>query len=226
MRSGLSESPSSWWTVEPKADQQFAEQIVFLAGHLQIDWIEVAVGGIVEGCAECTGGRLHENMFERGHHRAGAMRDRHTRSLELQQIAQTMSISLPSPDLTPFHDAETLTSLFAVWGEEGLTRYETFGRLDLFLPLALAALLGTLVFRTWIDSPKRRLAWIPIAASIADYGENFIVHRLAKTPKTSTKHLQPISGVLTAVKLIGLIASVALIVWGFWLRADSRQPPD
>ncbi len=129
----------------------------------------------------------------------------------------------PIPDVTPLHGAADLSAMFAAWGTTGQADYARFGRYDLFLPLVLAALLGSLIYTVWQGSTRRNLAWIPIAASVADYAENFIVHGLASNPTDVDETLATISGILTTVKFLGLAAAVVVIGWGWFDRRRAQQ---
>ena len=111
---------------------------------------------------------------------------------DLEKLAGT-----PIPDVTPLHNAADLSAMFASLGtSDGLADYARFGRYDLLLPLFVAALLGSLIFTVWRSSPRRNLAWVPVASlDIADYGENFIVHRLAsRSRRVSMSRWRPSPG--------------------------------
>ncbi len=53
---------------DPEAGEEAREGIVLATRQLQVDRMAEAVGGLVEGCAECGARPLDENVAERRRH--------------------------------------------------------------------------------------------------------------------------------------------------------------
>jgi hypothetical protein len=130
-------------------------------------------------------------------------------------VFQLASISGTSvPDLTPLHNAQTLTEIFSAYGPHGMRIYEDLAFYDSFYPIAYALFFGTTIYFLYRNHLMRHLAWLPVFAALNDFIENHFFGNLAKSFPSIDPAIARFTGIIVTIKLLLVFLSVLLIIGG------------
>jgi hypothetical protein len=123
------------------------------------------------------------------------------------------------PDIMLSYDLETLRSLFAAYGPQGIAIYKNIQLIDFVYPLIYAALLLGLMHRLKLPTNFRFLYYFPFAIVFFDYSENLMMrHFVSIYPnlyKDSISLIQ-ISSLATSLKWTLIMVAIINIL-GFWI---------
>ena len=107
------------------------------------------------------------------------------------------------------YDAKELQAYFAAIGPDGRLLYAwTQLTLDVAFPLLYAAFLVALTAHIYPCGPGRWAVWLPVAAAVADVGENVLLARMAWAVLPVDSPWVPLASILTNIKWAALLVTV------------------
>ena len=119
------------------------------------------------------------------------------------------------PDLMFYYTPAQLRTVFQHFGEAGIKEYLNLQLIDMVYPVSYSLLLSVLLYIGYGKTKYKNVVWLPVAAAVSDYTENFIIRSMAIQFPDFNDTTARFAAFFTSWKWIFIAVSILLILFAF-----------
>ncbi len=134
-------------------------------------------------------------------------------SVTTSHLKQISGYSIP--DLMFYYTPAQLETVFQHFGEAGIKEYLNLQLIDMVYPVSYSLLLAVLLYIGYGKTKYKTVVWLPVAAAVSDYTENFILRSMAIHFPEFNDTTARFAAFFTSWKWIFIAVSILLILFAF-----------